>query len=304
MGVVKQNESARIRRGGARTLWIGALLCGVIATLPARAGMHEGDRLAWTGAITQVEGSAGGGLAPWALIAGLGTSDQIGGSAHLGYVSTSDFELRSAGLAAGLHDRVEVSFTRQRFDASSVIPGLTLGQDVLGLKLRLAGEAIFAPDHWWPQLAIGAQAKRTLDFGVIPKAVGANHGQDVELYLAATKLYFAALAGRNAIVNLTLRRTRANQFGLLGFGGDQRDSFSLAPELSAALWVRENWLVGGEYRYKPSDLGAFREDQALDAFVAWNPLKPVTVTLAYVDLGRIAGKPDQRGYYLSLWLGI
>jgi len=225
VGVVRQRKSARIRHGGARTLWIGAWLCGVIATLPARAGLQAGDRLAWTGAITQVEGSAGGGLSPWALIAGLGTSDQIGGSAHLSDVSTSDFELRSAGLAAGIHDRVEVSFTRQRFDAGSVIPGLTLGQDVLGLKLRLAGEAVFAPDHWWPQLAVGAQIKRTLDFDVIPKAIGAHHGQDVELYLAATKVYFAAIAGRNAIVNLTLRRTRANQFGLLGFGGDQRDSF-------------------------------------------------------------------------------
>ena len=42
----------------------------------------------------------------------------------------------------------------------------------------------------------------------------------MDLYIAATKLYFAALAGRNVILDATLRRTRANQFGLLGFGGD------------------------------------------------------------------------------------
>ena len=300
MGGVWQRTSTRIRRSVVPVLWIATLLCCVVAAPRARAG----DRLAWTGAITQVEGSAGGGLVPWALIAGLGTSDQIGGNAHLSYVSTSDFELRSAGLAVGVHDRVELSFTRQRFDASSVIPGLTLGQDVVGLKLRIAGDAVFAPDHWWPQLAIGAQYKRTLDFEVLPKAVGAKHGQDVELYLAATKLYFAAVVGRNAIVNLSLRRTRANQFGLLGFGGDRRDSYSLAPEFSAAIWLRDNWLAGGEYRCKPSDLGAFREDNALDAFVAWNAVKALTVTVAYADLRHIAGKPDQRGYYLSLWLGM
>ena len=275
-----------------------------LAALGAAPAAMAGDRLAWTGAITEVEGAAGGGIVPWALIGGLGTSDQRGASAAAAYLKTRDFSLRSAGLALGVDDRAELSFARQRFDAGSVIPGLTLGQDILGVKLRLAGDAVFEPDRWWPQLALGAQYKKTLDYEVIPRALGATRGQDLEFYVAATKLYFAALAGRNVLLDLAVRRTRANQLGLLGFGGDRHAGYSLVPEFSAGAFVAEDWLVGGEYRYKPDNLSAFSEDRALDGFVAWNPTKTFTLTMAYVDLGRIAGKPNQRGLYLSLWLGI
>jgi hypothetical protein len=127
--------------------------------------------------------------------------------------------------------------------------------------------------------------------------------EDVDLYLAATKLYFAALAGRNVIVDLTLRRTRANQFGLLGFGGDG-SGYSYVPEASAGVFVTDSVLFGAEYRDKPNNLHAFREDSAQDVFVAWGPLKNVSLTAAWTDLGRIAGKSPQSGVYVSLWLGI
>ena len=276
----------------------------LVATLCTMPPALAGDRLAWTGAITEVEGAAGGGLVPWALIGGLGTSDQLGASAAAAYLKTSDFSLRTTGLALGLYDHAELSYARQRFNAGSVIPGLTLGQDILGLKMRLAGDAVFQPDRWWPQIALGAQYKKTLDYDLIPRAVGATRGQDVEFYVAATKLYFATVAGRNLLLNLTVRRTRANQMGLLGFGGDRHAGYSVTPEFSAGILVAEDWLVGGEYRLKPDNLSAFSEDRALDGFVAWNPTKIFTLTMAYVDLGRIAGKPDQRGLYVSIWLGI
>jgi hypothetical protein len=32
-------------------------------------------------------------------------------------------------------------------------------------------------------------------------------------------------------------------------------------------------------------------------------VKNATFTAAWTDLGRIAGKPPQRGIYVSLWLG-
>jgi hypothetical protein len=281
------------RRAIAGAAWLCAAL-----TFSA----HADDRLEWTGAVTQVEGAAGGGLVPWALIAGLGTDSQIGASAFATYVSTEDFSLRAGGLNIGVDDRVEVSFARQRFDADSVIPGLTLGQDIVGLKARLVGDAVFAPDEWWPQVAVGALWKRTLDFGGVPATVGADSGSDVDLYLAATKLYFAALAGRNVIVDATLRRTRADQLGLLGFGGSA-GGYHVEPELSAGVWLIDNLLLGVEYRDKPSDLRAFREDSAEDAFLAWAPIKNIAVTAAWTDLGPIAGKPPQRGFYLSLWLG-
>lgn len=106
--------------------------------MPADAG----DRLEWTGAVTQVEGAAGGGLVPWALIGGLGTNEQLGASAFVTYVSTQDFALRTAGASVDVDNRLEISAARQRFDAGSVISGLTLGQDIVGLKVRLVGDAV------------------------------------------------------------------------------------------------------------------------------------------------------------------
>ena len=277
-------------------------LISAFAALTLALACEAGDRLEWTGAVTEVEGAAGGGLVPWALIGGLGTNDEVGASAFVTYVSTQDFALRSGGASVDVDNRVEVSVARQRFDADSVIPGLTLGQDIVGLKVRLAGDAVFAPDQWLPQIAMGAQWKRTLDFDEIPRAVGAARGEDVDLYLSATKLYFAALAGRNVILDATLRRTRANQFGLLGFGGDG-SGYTFTPEVSAAIFLNDDLVLGAEYRDKPNNLSAFRENSAEDVFLAWAPMKNFTLTTAWTDLGRIAGKPPQRGVYISLWLG-
>ena len=271
-----------------------AALCG-----PACAG----DRLQWTGAVTEIEGAAGGGLVPWALIGGLGTDAELGATGFASYVTTPDFSLRAGGLSAAWDDRVELSFARQRFAAGSVVPGLELGQDIVGVKVRVAGDAVFAPDRLLPQLSVGAQWKRTLDFDGVPRAVGASTGTDVDLYVAATKLYFAAIADRNLLLDVTLRRTRANEFGLLGFGG-AGGGYSLRPEASAALFVTEELLVGAEYRDKPNDLTAFREQSAEDLFVAWGPCKNFSLTAAWTDLGSIAGKPIQRGFYVSVWIGI
>jgi hypothetical protein len=279
------------------TLFAAAALAA-LASLPAGAG----DRLQWTGAVTEVEGAAGGGVVPWALIGGLEADDELGASAFATYVPTSDFSLRTGGVAVEYADRIELSVARQRFDAGSVVPGLTLGQDIVGLKVRVLGDAVFAPDRYLPQLALGAQWKRTLDFAQIPRAVGAERGADVDLYLAATKLYFAALAGHNVILDATLRRTRANQFGLLGFGGDG-GGFRWVPEASAAVWLNEQFLLGAEYRDKPDNLRAFHEDAAKDLFLAWGPVKNLSFTAAWADLGRIAGKTSQRGLYASVSFG-
>ena len=144
---------------------IAAVTIAVLAAVPVIAG----DRLQWTGAVTEVEGAAGGGVVPWALIGGLETDDQFGATAFATYVTTSDFSLRSGGLGVDYGDRIELAFARQRFDAGSVSPGLTLGQDIVGLKVRLVGDAVFAPDQYLPQIALGAEWKRTLDFDQIPR---------------------------------------------------------------------------------------------------------------------------------------
>src|SRR5205085_1890175 len=93
---------------------------GVSASFaPAMAGPPGtlgGSRLLATGGVMQIEGSAGGGTVPWALIAGVGTDAQIGGSGFCTEARVQKFDLRSCGLAVGFFDRVEVSYARQKFD--------------------------------------------------------------------------------------------------------------------------------------------------------------------------------------------
>jgi hypothetical protein len=68
-------------------IWASAILQGLGFLFPAW-GADAGDRLQWTGAVTQVEGSAGGGLVPWALIGGLETDAEVGATGFATYVST------------------------------------------------------------------------------------------------------------------------------------------------------------------------------------------------------------------------
>jgi hypothetical protein len=264
------------------------------------AGLRVGDRLVATGGVTQIEGAAGGGLNPWALIAGYGTREQIGGSAfHTRIRTRGGYELESTGLAVGFRNRVELSAATQRFDLSDTVPGKSIDVDVIGAKVRLFGDAVYDQDRWWPQVSLGLSWKHNRDFGLVPTLLGARRKSDVEGYVAATKVYLGLVGGFNLLTNVTLQATRANQFGILGFGGDKSDSYKLMPGASVALLVRDNLAVGLEYRDKPDNLSVFREDAATDVFVAWFPFKSLSVTAASVDLGTIANKRRQRGWYLS-----
>ncbi|MBS0373420.1 MAG: DUF3034 family protein [Proteobacteria bacterium] len=273
----------------------GAILA---LALSLAAPVLADGRLAWTGGVTQIEGAGGGGLVPWALTAGLGTAEETGASAFLTRVATARFTLTAAGAAVGWHDRVEVSYARQSLDAGEVIPGVTLRQDVLGLKLHLAGDAVADQDRWQPQLAVGALWKHNRDFDGVPAALGARHADAIDLYVAATKVYLGAIAGRNALLNVTLIRSSANQLGLLGAGGE-RDA-EWRPAASAAVWLSDAWLLGAEYRAKRGALSAPAEGDAHDVFIAYGPSKHLNVVLAYADLGPVAGQGLERGPYLSL----
>src|SRR5450830_402298 len=82
------------------------VLCGLFITSTSQAG----DRLLATGGVTQIEGSAGGGLVPWALISGYATQDQIGGSAFFTKARTGGgFDLQTGGVSVGFNNRVEIS---------------------------------------------------------------------------------------------------------------------------------------------------------------------------------------------------
>lgn len=259
-----------------------------------------GERLLATGGVMQIEGSAGGGLTPWALIAGYGTREEIGASSFYTHSRTNGgFEMNLAGFAVGFNNRVEISYGHQRFSLSDTVPGEHVRMHTLGAKVRLFGDAVYDQDTWVPQVAAGIQVKQNVDFNKVPKALGAESATGVDIYLSATKLYLAAVGGRNLLLNMTLQATKANQFGLLGFGGDNHNNYQLQPAASAALMLTDNLLVGTEYRARPNNLNSFKEDDAKDLFIAWFPTKYLALTAAYVDLGNIADKDDQSAWYLS-----
>ncbi len=264
----------------------------------ARAAI-AGERLLATGGVTQIEGAAGGGLVPWAVIAGDGTRDQIGVTAFHTNIEIDDFRLKSSGIAVGLHDRVELSLTRQLFSLGTTAPGQSIQQDIVGAKVKLAGDAVIDQDSWMPQIALGIQHKRNRDMA-IPFALGASKANGTDFYVSATKLYLAGFAGRNLLLNATLRATKANQLGLLGFGGDKRNRYQAQFETSAAVFLTDSFAVGAEYRFKPDNLSVFPEDNYSDFFAAWFFSKHASITLAYARLGQIADKRNQDGLYLSL----
>ena len=262
--------------------------------------LSAGERLLATGGVMQIEGSAGGGLTPWALIAGYGTREEIGGASFYTHARTNDgFDMDLAGVALGFNNRVEISYSHQRFGLSDTAPGEHIRMHTLGAKVRLFGDAVYDQDTWVPQASAGIQVKHNVDFDKVPKALGAESATGVDVYLSATKLYLAAIGGRNLLLNATLQATKANQFGLLGFGGDKHDSYQLQPAVSAALMITDNLLIGAEYRARPNNLNSFKEDDAKDLFIAWFPVKYLALTAAYVDLGNIADKDDQSAWYLS-----
>jgi len=271
---------------------------------PDQTGMTGSDKLLLTGGVSQLEGAAGGGLTPWAVIGGYGTRDQIGANAFYTHVGVGDYHLNDVGVLVGFFNRVELSFTQQRFDTENVGAALGLGrgftfrQNIVGLKVKLAGDAVLEQDSWLPQISVGAQFKKN-DQEAVLHAIGAKDDQGTDFYLSATKLYL----GQSILLNATLRFTRANQIGILGFGGDKNDSYKPEFEGSIAYLMSRNIALGAEYRMKPSNLGIAKEDDWYDVFVAFAPYKHVSVTLAYAHLGNVVIKDNQNGPYLSVQVG-
>ncbi len=272
--------------------------------MPKLANFDQGKLLA-TGGVSAVEGEGGGGLAAWALISGYGTRDGVGVNAHVTYIGLPDYQLISPGIAIGLLDRLELSYAWQEFDSESTGAALGLGQgfkfhqNIFGAKLKLIGDAVYDQDSWLPQIAVGLQHKEN-DRGAVIAAVGGKNSVGTDFYLAATKLFLA----QSLLVNATLRETKANQFGILGFGGDHNGNYSTQFEGSAAYLISRKFALGGEFRTKPNNLNVAKEDQAFDVFAAWFPNKNLSVTAAYLDLGNIVLHNHQSGVYLSLQAGL
>ncbi|MEO6663113.1 MAG: DUF3034 family protein [Rubrivivax sp.] len=288
-------------------LLIAALL------LPLQPAAHAADgKLLLTGGVGSIDGAAGGGLSPWALIGTQATEGETGVSAHLTGVRSADYSLQVGAVALAWNDRIEASLAHQDFNARDNLaplglPGLHLRQTIVGLKLRLSGDAILDSDCWLPQVSVGLLHKRSDSGGLEPTLIGplGADRRGTDFYIAATKL----LLKEAVLVNLTLRATDANQGGLLGFGGAQGRGRRLMPEFSVAWVAARDIAIGAEVRVKPDNLdrsvlgdAALKEDDWVDLFIVWAPSKHLSLTLAAVDLGRIAPAVQprrQRGGYLS-----
>ncbi len=280
---------------------LASLFC--LACQPALADI--GSRIWATGGVTTIEGSAGGGLVPWALLGSYASDEEWGGTLALSRAETDDYSLSVTGAGLNWNNRVELTLARQTLDLDELVFTLKngfgleqdeLNQDIIGAKVRLAGDVLYSP---WGQWSAGLQHKRQRDF-TVPEAIGARDDSGTDLYLSASKLFFAALLDRNLLINATARATKANQGGLLGFGGDRNDRYEVMAEASVGLFLTRQWLVGGEYRQKPDNLSFAEEQDWWDLFVAWVPDRRLAVTAAWVNLGDVATLADQQGLYLSL----
>ena len=255
-------------------------------------------KLLLTNAVSAVDGASGGGISNWATIAGRQETRGVGVQAHVTAVLLPDFFYQSHGVALGIADRIELSYARQNFDTQDVGAALGIGQgymlnqDVFGAKVRLFGDVVYG-NTLVPQVAVGAQYKRSLD-GAVASAVGAAHDEGVDVTLSATKL----LLSHSVLVNTTARLTKANQNGLLGFGSVLDDSYAVQFEGAVAYQFSRRFVLGTEFRTKPDNLG-LGEGDWFDVFAAYAPSDNLTVTAAYADLGSIATFTGQRGAFLQ-----
>lgn len=251
-------------------------------------------KLIGTAGLIQLEGSGGGGIVPWATLAGYDSQDEISFTAFTTQVDIDDYRLNVVGAAASFYDRVEVSVAHQRFDLKTL--GGEISQNIVGLKYKLYGDVVYSN---WPQVSVGLQHKR-LEDKAIADLVGAESSDNgTDFYLAATKVHLGAIAGYNAVWNLTARATKANELGLLGYGGETNSNYEIMLEGSVGVLFSRHFAVGVEYRQKPDNLG-LGEDDWVDYFISYIPTKNVNLTLAWAQLGSIAGAQNQNGLYLSL----
>jgi len=264
-------------------------------------------------AVTQVEGQAGGGIVPWALLSA-GTP-----TASFTWVDTGDYTLSTVALQAGIANWVELSYARITFDTGrhpshDGLTGTTLNPngewllgkvdvDVIGAKVRL-----LEMSDSMPAVALGVQYKETNVTEEFLERMG-DEDNGLDFYIAATKVI--PIGERKLLLNGTVRATKANQIGILGFESESEDGYEAEFETSIGVFLNEKTVVGLEYRMKPDNIDGLREDDWGDLFFAYFPTKNMAIVAAYAEFGDIAGAGhgakggnnfglDQRGLYLQV----
>ncbi len=279
---------------------LGVFLAVMLPATAQAEPLRDGGKLILTNGIASLEGASGGGLTPWAVIAGNATRDGIGLSAHVTIAEVKSYDYMSGGIAIGVFDRVELSYARHNFNTNDIGTALGLGkdyafnQDVFGAKARIAGDLVYGHPAL-PAIALGMQYKKNRN-GPVVRAIGARSDEGVDFYASATKL----ILSRSLLAGATVRATKANQLGLLGFGGDRQGGYTIQLEGTVAWQLSRKFAIGGEYRMKPNNLSIARENDWYDAFAAYAINRHLTAAIAYADMGSVATVRKQRGFLFSL----
>ena len=86
---------------------------GLSVALFLSLGVHgahaESGKLLLTGGVSTVEGAAGGGIVPWAVIGTQATDGEIGLSANFNHLATHDYGLKTYALTLNLRNQLELS---------------------------------------------------------------------------------------------------------------------------------------------------------------------------------------------------
>lgn len=241
-------------------------------------------------AVTEVEGAAGGGIVPWALLANSKPT------VSTTWVNTGANNLAGVAINGTIANRVELSYGNMDFDTGAVGLG-HIKVNVFGAKVKLTDMS-----DGMPAMAIGIQYKKTDAAESFLNSKGAkDSGTDV--YFAATKVF--PVGGHNVLLDGTIRATKANQLGILGFESSSSTGYHAQFEGSAGVFVNSSTMVGLEYRTKPNNITSLKEQNWADLFFAYFPNKNFSIVAAYASLGDIAAEAnsagkDQRGLYLQV----
>lgn len=136
-------------------------------------------KLLATPGVSQVEGAGGGGLVPWAPIAGYATDDQWSTSAFCSRVTVKDFRLGVCGVQVNFYDRAEMSYAKQTFRVEPL--SLDLEQSITGIKVRLFGDLVYSP---WPVVSAGVQHKQMQKNKAVAVSLGAEETSGTDYYFA------------------------------------------------------------------------------------------------------------------------
>ena len=294
---------------------------------------NTGSRLLASGGVSSVEGAAGGGITPWALIAGYGSNEEINATANIQHLQAGEYQLHSYGAAVGFYDRFEFSLQQQNLDVSSatmtnvfnflsngptpalIAPSTQIEQTIIGGKLKVYGDALFSENPYIPQVSVGFQYKKNQSFDSslalydgavpipntgIPALLGATQDSGIDYYISASNVLLGAFDGNNVLYNLTARLSKANTLGLLGFESADDNSYALEMAASFAVFTGRHTLIGMEIRQQTDRLsGLAKADTISDFFVSYLPSKEWSITAALVNLGNLPLQPKSKGFYLS-----